>query len=220
MPKPVVTNARPRQARALVTRRKLIDAARAAFAEHGVEGSNLREHILIPSGVSTGSFYHQFTDKTDLLIEVISAGIDERHELILGGATRGHATDVDSAVAAAFEAFFQSLDDERHAWRVQLSEQHHADARVRAVVLDGRERWVEAIATRLGRFRSGGLGSSDAVPGEPDPVRQASLTLVSFATGTANIYLSLADEQRAQQRAKLLESSIRFAVAGTASFFD
>lgn len=53
-----------------LTRRRLLDAAKAEFARHGVEGANLTD-ILRAAGVSPGAFYHQFKDKMDLFLAVV-----------------------------------------------------------------------------------------------------------------------------------------------------
>ena len=53
-----------------LTRRRLLDAARAAFAARGFEGASLQE-IQEIAGVSVGSFYHQFKDKADLFLAVL-----------------------------------------------------------------------------------------------------------------------------------------------------
>ena len=63
----------PRRARpsAAETRRRLLAAGRTAFARKGLDGTNLRDDILAPAGVSVGSFYHQFRDKTELLLAIL-----------------------------------------------------------------------------------------------------------------------------------------------------
>jgi len=194
---------RPRQARALETRAKLTDAGRAAFARYGVDGTNLAEDVLKPAGVSVGSFYHQFADKTELLLEVIATGIDARHALIDAGIAADHAT-LDEMVRTGLERFFDSLDEHRDAWLVQLAEQHHTDPRAQALVVAGRRRWIDSIARELHRF-------SDA---DDDAIASAATALVGFATGTANVYLALPARDRRASRSKTLEGAVTFATAG------
>src|SRR5713226_5603547 len=55
------------------TRTRLLEVGRPAFARKGYAGTNLKEDILLPAGVSVGSFYHQFRDKTDLFLEILRA---------------------------------------------------------------------------------------------------------------------------------------------------
>jgi len=55
-----------RRARGDETRRQLVDAARALFAEQGFVGTSIAD-IVTRSGVGTrGAFYHHFKDKADL----------------------------------------------------------------------------------------------------------------------------------------------------------
>lgn len=198
---------RPRQARGVATRHKLVEAATIAFAEHGLQATNLAEHILKPAGVSTGSFYHQFADKTDLLIEVISDGIEARHDLVFGGISDDQHPTIQTVIVSGFESLFLSLDTDEHAWQIQLAEQHSADDRVRQVVLAGRERWIVAVSAVLARLGNCG----------PQATRNAAVALVSFATGTANVYLSLDPATRKAHRHDLLSGAITFSTAGTAA---
>ncbi|MEL7208592.1 MAG: TetR/AcrR family transcriptional regulator, partial [Actinomycetota bacterium] len=54
------------------TRQRIFDAAKTAFAAKGFDGTGLVADILEPAGVSSGSFYHQFDDKLDLLVQLLS----------------------------------------------------------------------------------------------------------------------------------------------------
>lgn len=199
-----VAKAPPRQARALRTREKLIEAGRDAFGRFGVEGVNLADDILRPAGVSVGSFYHQFADKTELLLAVIGDGVDARHRLVLDDGPATADATIDEIVAEGFTRFFASLDNDRYAWRIQLTEQNNPDPRVHALVLQGRRRWVEGIAAALRR-------RTDA---RDDDVVGAATMLMGLATGTANVYLGLPDDERDAARAAMLDAVTRFAIAG------
>lgn len=62
---------RPERKNARQTRNKLLEAGRKVFAAKGLGGARLREDILAAAGVSTGSFYHQFANKAELLVEIL-----------------------------------------------------------------------------------------------------------------------------------------------------
>lgn len=194
----------PRQARALRTRQKLIDAGIEAFGALGVEGTNLIDDILRPAGVSVGSFYHQFADKSELLLAIIASGIDARLGLMADGVLVGDHKSLEAMIEAGFGRLFESLDAKRYAWRIQVRELNNPDPRVRALVLAGRQRWIILIAVALRRW-------SDA---EEHDLQTAATLLMTLATGTANVYLGTPDDTRQASRAALLESTTRFALAG------
>ena len=56
--------------RSAATRRKLIDAARPLFAEHGYAAVGT-EQIVRAAGVTRGAMYHQFADKLDLFAALV-----------------------------------------------------------------------------------------------------------------------------------------------------
>ncbi len=59
---------RPRQARAVATRKRVHDAALAEFARVGVDAARVAD-IVAAAGVSWGTFFHYFPRKQDVLLE-------------------------------------------------------------------------------------------------------------------------------------------------------
>jgi AcrR family transcriptional regulator len=194
----------PRQARALRTRQRLLESGRRAFASLGHDGVNLARDILAPAGVSVGSFYHQFDDKTDLLLTVLSEAADDRRAAVLGLGFDTEGDRVEEGLSAGFVRFFDSLDTEEHAWAIQLRERAGGDDRVREIIREGREHWVDELADLLGRW-------TDA---NEEDRRKVAIALLAFATGLATYYLDLPPALRATQRPYLLESATSFATHG------
>ena len=71
-----------RRGSAEATRERLIEAGRRAFARKGLAGTKLTQDILEPAGVSVGSFYHQFKDKTDLMLAIFEQHTDNMRALV------------------------------------------------------------------------------------------------------------------------------------------
>ncbi len=211
----------PRQARALETRRRLLVAGRDAFTRLGHDGVNLARDILEPAGVSVGSFYHQFNDKTDLLLEVMAEAARARRGAVIGTvpgngsvssaealAVPRHDDDIEDWLAAAFDAFFDSLDDDEHAWRLQLDERSSRDERVRRMVNEGRDVWVRGLTTVF----------VDRFDASAEAGRRAATMLVAHAMGLAALHLDRPEDRtgrgRAHHRHELTAAGVVFGAAG------
>ena len=124
-----------------MTRRRLLRAGRRAFARRGLAGANLREDILAPARVSVGSFYHQFEDKTELLLEILreqaQAAARVRGELCEAPPPRDFAEVAERGLGALLAV--ARADPE--AWRVLRRERWCHDARVRRFLATERGRW-------------------------------------------------------------------------------
>ncbi|HEY9856058.1 MAG TPA: TetR/AcrR family transcriptional regulator [Stenomitos sp.] len=57
-------------------RRRILDAARAEFMEHGYEDASVNR-IIQTAGINKGSLYHYFEDKADLFVTVLKAVTEE-----------------------------------------------------------------------------------------------------------------------------------------------
>lgn len=76
------------------TRARLVEAARAVFAEKGYDGAGVQE-IARRAGLTTGAIYGRFKGKAELLREVIAqCSSDELDELFNQHQFAGHASDI------------------------------------------------------------------------------------------------------------------------------
>ncbi|MCR5878423.1 TetR/AcrR family transcriptional regulator [Phenylobacterium sp. J367] len=57
------------------TRAKVLAAARRLFSEQGYEGATIRD-IATAAGMSTGAVFANFTDKSDLFREIMTADME------------------------------------------------------------------------------------------------------------------------------------------------
>ena len=133
------------QARALETRARLIEAGRTAFSLHGHDAVNPTSDME-PAGVSVGSLYHQFADKTELLVAVLDEAAHDREELAgLLEPVEGPGPSLDTAISRAVERFFVSLDNGAQLWRIQVRERNNTEPRIRQRILDSRRAWQHEI---------------------------------------------------------------------------
>ena len=71
---------RPTQARAVVTRRKLLQAAEELFGANGYEATSMSE-VAERASVGVGTLYHHFSDKRALLLALIDDWGDRERAL-------------------------------------------------------------------------------------------------------------------------------------------
>ena len=198
----------PQQARAWDTRARLLAAAREAFGARGHDQVNLTEHILKPAGVSVGSFYLQFHDKTDLLIAVIDEAAEQRFARVLGVPDGEAKGSLDTAIRAVVVGFFASLDADDDLWHIQLRERANPDPKIKRRILAGRRRWTQQLALVIRQSTTASASASE----------RGAAMLVSFATGLAATYLDLPVRERKRGRGAMVEDATNFAMAGLRSF--
>ncbi len=134
-----------RQSRSAASEKKLIEAAEQLFARHGYTHTRISE-IIRASGLSTGTFYHRFSDKEGLLdvmmrrfISDASALIDEwgrdaeQHETLQDMLTSlvGVIFDTITARLGVYRAMQEMAQDMPEQWHAfgGLGEQVVAQAR-------------------------------------------------------------------------------------------
>ncbi|MFD3537573.1 ScbR family autoregulator-binding transcription factor [Streptomyces sp. NPDC058664] len=124
------------QARAIRTRRAILESAAAVFAEHGYERTTIGE-ILVRAGVTKGALYFHFASKEDLAVGVLDAQmLDEPltpqaiklQELVDQGFLLAHRLQRDAlvraSVALALDSGAKGVDRAApfRAWIDQVSE--------------------------------------------------------------------------------------------------
>ena len=189
---------------AVETRQRLITAGRAAFAEKGHDGVSLQNDVLKPAGVSVGSFYHQFRDKTELLAEVLTtANANAQAVLDSRRSAPAHPTDA----ATSFTVFLDIADVAEDLIRIQLRERDNPDPRIRELIAETRSQWLEYLEARYRLFES------------PDSEFRAAIAarvVSALSLGTMIQYLDMAPEERAGIRQSLIDGLTAFTIGGFA----
>lgn len=112
----LATMARPRQARSLETRSRLLAAAAALIAEHGIDGASV-DAIAERAGRTSGSLYGQFGSKDGLVVALLDQSKDVVVERIL--AEIEGATTIDERLAALWRNFVDPPPEARDWVRLE-----------------------------------------------------------------------------------------------------
>jgi AcrR family transcriptional regulator len=183
-----------------------MSAGRRAFATKGLDGTNLREDILEPAGISVGSFYHQFEDKTELLFAILHddaerfrAGLREIH-------TPAPGRTLLEICRESYAMMFDMAERHEEGLRIQLRERDANEPRVREFLREERARWIESLAQDFERIAAAGGIEVDAV--------LAAELIVALSMGAMASYLELPRSRRRRERARLLEGLCRFTLGG------
>ena len=135
-------NTAPARSRA-ETRRRLLDAAVALFAEHGLHGATSAQ-IARRAGVATGTFYLHFADKEALFREIAFAALAElraRQEKVSAGLPFGSR----EFIRARTEEFLAFAEEKRELIRMVFGRAESAGLadEVREAVVPEIQRWLE-----------------------------------------------------------------------------
>jgi AcrR family transcriptional regulator len=98
-----------RQAAKVRTRQKVLEAARALFAERGYEPATIRD-IAKGAGMSTGAVFANFQDKAELFEAVLTEDMAGLAEVMLNGAGTGSTRDrLVNALTAGYHGSIDQL---------------------------------------------------------------------------------------------------------------
>jgi len=189
------------------TRARLLAVGRRVFARKGHAGANLKDDILAPARVSVGSFYHQFRDKTDLLLAIL----EDHSRTFLSMIQEAHRPREESEPGEiarhSFETVFRIAEQNDDLFRIMVRERESEDARVRAYLRDNHQRWIESLAADYRRAGLGSAGGADVLP--------LAAELISTTTlGTVLNYLDRPPREREKERARLIDGLVRFTIGG------
>jgi AcrR family transcriptional regulator len=194
------------QARARRTRDKIVNQARRAFAERGFEATNLTEHILTPAGVSVGSFYHQFTNKREVLLEIFATTLAARREVVSGRLQNCVGDDFATLYRTGLDTLLDDVEVNPDVWHIQWREYESPDPEIRAASLVGQEGWNDTAARMIARSYS-----------DPHPnVALAAEMSVYVGAGLVREFAHMSHEQRTARRRELVDACVAFVDGGVA----
>ncbi len=98
-----------RQAAKIRTRQKVLDAARALFAERGYDPATIRD-IAREAGMSTGAVFANFQDKAELFEAVYSEELAGQAEAFRAGADQVQGSARARLISALSAGYHQMLD--------------------------------------------------------------------------------------------------------------
>jgi AcrR family transcriptional regulator len=206
--------ARKRGESRALTRRRLMHFGRRAFARKGHAGTNLRDDILVPARVSVGSFYHQFSDKTDLFLEILREHSETFRRMIREAHTPTPEGDPRRLARHSFETVFRIAEENDDLFRIMVREQASEDPRVRAYLRENHDRWIESL---VADYRAIALAAGGQLAAASDERFRLAAELISAMTlGTVASLLDRPPRERVQIRRARIEALVDFTVAGAA----
>lgn len=193
---------KPKQARAIRTRQRILDQAEQAFADKGFEAASLTSDILDPAGISVGSFYHQFPDKRAVLFSLLEERRSWREATNAAlAATSAERTSFVEALRHAVVELLDDIDERPATWWIHFREANNADLELRAVVEQSWEIWLDSMNGILEQWSAPTCS----------PTRRSFVAL--GLAGVLRRYVDADDEARRALRTTELDEIVAAAVA-------
>lgn len=191
------------------TRARLLHVGREVFARKGHVATNLKQDILAPARVSVGSFYHQFKDKTDLLVAILRQHSETFRAMIHEGHRRERGQPAGAVARYGYEMVFRVAEENEDLFRIMARERESADPRVRSYLRENYRLWVESLAEDYRHI--GGLGAEGS-----ESTRLAAELVMSLTLGALLTYLEGTPAERKARRQRLLDGLVQFTLGGVA----
>ena len=201
-----------RDARRERTRALLLEQGRRAFARRGHQATNLKEDILLPAGVSVGSFYHQFRDKTDLFLAILEEHDQTFRQLIHDANRPRGGIDPEQIARHSFETFFAIAEEHADLFRIMSRERESEDERVRNFLREVRRGWTRGLMADYRSMLDGRVVADE-------DLEMAAELVQSMTFGVIVNFLSLTAGERRQERSRLVDGLVRFSLGGVAALF-
>ncbi len=189
------------------TRGRLFRVALRVFAEKGLAATNLKRDILKPAGVSVGSFYHQFRDKTELFLAILEEHAESFRKLLRAVHALAYRRPAQEVAWQSFSTVLTMVEEHQDLIRMMAREQESHDPRLRVYLRRNDRAWVESLAVDY--LRAGLVPSKDRALAN----RMAEL-VVTFTWGAVLRYASWTDEERRRRRTNWIADLVAFCLGG------
>jgi len=183
-----------------------MEAGARAFGEKGLDAVHLKRDILAPAGVSVGSFYHQFKDKTELLLTILAEGSAERRRQFSAVHRPARGRTAEEIAQRSYALVFDLADAHPDAQRIQFRQRASSDPRIRAFIETDRAQWRRSLADDYARLNE--------AYGWQLEVEQAAELVAALTQGAVEQYLGLPATERPKARERMLGALVRFTLHG------
>jgi AcrR family transcriptional regulator len=187
-------------------RARLFAAGRKAFAAKGLGGASLREDILAVATVSAGSFYHQFDDKTDLLVQILRHDGEAVIAALQKNAAAGAARPLEHARHRLLHEVFDMAERNPAFVKIFVREYHSDSPAVRREIRRHNQRTIAHLRPYYDALRD--------LTGLPLDTEAIAMILSVQCLALINYYLDFPGRRRAAAREQLIARMVQLGEGG------